>query len=414
MTRQAHAGTTVIPARVDGKRPWEAVPAAHRAPVRAWAARRLVLHAANRLPVRTVIGDGGPVPEPGEPVLRIHRPDAFFGRLGTQGGIGFGEGYIAGDWSAEDLAGLLTPIVANISRLLPRPLRPLRRLIAWRAAIDNSPDMARRNATRHYDLSNELFALFLDETMTYSAAWFGDGVESLAQAQRRKVDAVLDMAGVAGGTSLLELGGGWGELALRAAGRGARVTSFNVSNEQVQYTRGRLREAGRQDQVEVVQDDFRAVTGRYDAVASVEMLEAVGHRHWGQYFSVVDDALRPGGRFALQTIVTSHDRMLTTRDHLTWIRKYIFPGGEIPSEQAIGDVARRTTSLTCTHRRSLGPSYALTLHLWRKALLENAEAAVALGFDERFLRMWEFYLALSEAGFRSGDLDVLQLQYVKA
>jgi cyclopropane-fatty-acyl-phospholipid synthase len=275
----------------------------------------------------------------------------------------------------------------------------------------NTRDGARENIHRHYDLSNDLFELFLDRTMTYSSALFGGlpaGEEDLAAAQHRKIDRLLDLACVGGGTRLLEIGTGWGELALRAAARGARVRTVTLSREQRDLARRRVAEAGLADRVEVELRDYRDIGGSFDAIVSVEMIEAVGAEYWPAYFAALRDALAPGGRVALQAITMGHDRMLRTASTHTWISKYVFPGGLIPSREAIERHAREA-GLRVAQDHGFGAHYAETLRLWRERFVRGADVVAALGFDRTFRRMWEFYLGYSEAGFRSRYLDVRQI-----
>jgi cyclopropane-fatty-acyl-phospholipid synthase len=347
--------------------------------------------------------------------MRLHRPVDFFHRLGVDAKIGFGESYMAGDWSTDDLAELLTPFARRMATLVPRPLQALRGWVDARQpnVERNTVDGARENIHRHYDLSNDLFALFLDETMTYSSALFPpwDGVPAagdLAEAQRRKIDRLLDRAGVGPGCRLLEVGTGWGELAIRAARRGATVRTITISREQQALAARRIAEAGLAGQVSVELRDYRDVDGRFDAICSVEMLEAVGERYWDGYFAALDRYLAPGGRIGLQTITMAHDRMLATRHTYTWIQKYIFPGGLLPSVTAIQDSLARTT-LRITGREDFGAHYAETLRIWRERFGARADEVARLGFDEVFNRMWTFYLCYSEAGFRAGYIDVSQL-----
>jgi cyclopropane-fatty-acyl-phospholipid synthase len=267
---------------------------------------------------------------------------------------------------------------------------------------------------RHYDLSNELFAEFLDETMTYSSALFTDLPASwpdLAAAQRRKIDRLLDITQVRAGSRVLEIGTGWGELCIRAAARGAHVRSVTLSVEQQRLARRRVAAAGLSDRVQIDLCDYRDV-GRgddpYDAVVSVEMIEAIGYHSWPRYFTTLDRLVRPGGRLAIQAITMPHARMLTTRNTHTWIQKYIFPGGLLPSTQAIAGITARRTGLRTVDMASLRPHYAETLRLWRERFTQRRDRLAHLGFDEVFGRMWELYLAYSEAGFRSGYLDVHQ------
>ncbi|WP_219824022.1 class I SAM-dependent methyltransferase [Actinokineospora auranticolor] len=402
------------PTAADQRGPaWDGLATPPRDPFRARIARALFHNAVRAMPVRVVfpggrrIGAGGP----DSPVMRVHRPAAFFHRLGVDSKIGFGEAYMVGDWTTTALADLLTEFSARMSTLIPPRLQAFRRWVDPRqpSAEENTLTGSRSNIRRHYDLSNELFAEFLDETMTYSSAWFPDGSTDLAAGQARKLDGVLDYAAVGPGTHLLEIGTGWGSLAIRAARRGARVTSLTISAEQKELAEKRIAEAGLADRVQVLLRDYREAHGSYDAVVSVEMIEAVGERYWPTYFAAVDRLLRPGGRFGLQSITIADDRLRATRGGYTWIHKYVFPGGIIPSPEAI-DRALAQTGLRVGEFRDFGPDYGETLRQWRERFLAAWPRVSALGFDGTFRRMWEFYLAYCEAGFRSGYLGVRQLR----
>ncbi|MEV8115461.1 MULTISPECIES: class I SAM-dependent methyltransferase [Streptomyces] len=396
-----------------------AVPAASRP--RVAVTERLVRRAVSRLPLRVVTPDG-PLPGPGGPRIEIHDPAAFHRRLGTSGTIGFGESYLAGEWDAPDLVAALTVVAGHAGALIPAPLQRLR---GWwappqPASQHNAPDDARENIRRHYDLSNDLFALFLDPTLTYSSAVFRTlpaRWDQLEQAQHRKIDRLLDLAGAGPGTRLLEIGTGWGELAVRAARRGAHVDTITLSAAQRDLALRKVAEAGVADRVEIRLQDYRDLSAHpgagYDAVVSVEMIEAVGVRGWPGYFRALDRVLAPGGRIALQAITMPHDRMVASHTTHTWIQKYIFPGGQLPSTEAITDGAARHAGLTVARRERYGPHYAETLRLWRERFTEQAPAVEGLGFDDTFRRMWTFYLAYCEAGFRSGYLDVQQFQLLK-
>jgi cyclopropane-fatty-acyl-phospholipid synthase len=401
-----------VPRPRDGVWPGLATPRAGATRTR--IAEALFRGAVRALDVRVVLpggeqlGAGGP----DSPVLRLVRPDSFYRRIGTNATIGFGEAYLAGDWTSTALADVLTPFAARMSTLVPPVLHRLRRLVVPRTPAEehNTIDGARDNIHRHYDLSNELFAAFLDDTMTYSSGWFGDAArpEDLAGAQLRKIDGVLDLAGVRPGQHLLEIGTGWGALAIRAARRGARVTTLTISAEQARLAERRIAEAGVADRVQVLLRDYREARGSYDAVVSVEMIEAVGAEYWPTFFRTLDRLLAPGGRVGLQSITMGHDRLLATRGSYSWIHKYVFPGGLIPSVTALEQNLTAHTGLRIEHRRSFGPDYATTLAHWRMRFLANWRQVAALGFDETFRRMWEFYLAYCEAGFRVGYLDVQQ------
>jgi cyclopropane-fatty-acyl-phospholipid synthase len=399
--------------RIDATR-WPDVAVAAGSPVRAVVARAVFTNAVTRLPLRVRFPDGHAIGGGGadSPVMVLRRPREFYRRFGASGLIGFGEGYMAGDWDSEDLTALLTVLAEHAAELVPPWLQRLRRLAVRRQPGDDLQTVAgaRRNIGRHYDLSNDLFALFLDETMTYSSALFTnlDEPADLAEAQHRKIDRLLDRAGVGRGSRVLEIGTGWGELAVRAARRGATVRTVTISREQAELATRRIAEAGLAGQVRVDLCDYRDVEGQFDAICSVEMIEAVGDRYWDTFFTALDQHLAPGGRIGLQTITMAHDRMLATRHTYTWIQKYIFPGGLLPSVTAIGDSLSRTR-LRMVAREDFGAHYAETLRLWRERFGAHAGEVARLGFDEVFSRMWTFYLSYTEAGFRAGYIDVSQL-----
>jgi cyclopropane-fatty-acyl-phospholipid synthase len=404
---------------------WPDVAAAHGSAPRAEVARLLFGAAAARLPIRVRLSDGRQFGAggPDAPLMMVHNPAAFYTRVGAGGLIGFGESYMAGDWHCEDLTGLLTVFARHVGDLVPTPFQRLRGLAVRRqpAGDDQDKDGARRNIGRHYDLSNDFFALFLDESMTYSSAQFEPGAGGspvaadrlLGQAQRRKIDRLLDEARVGPGSRLLEIGTGWGELAIQAARRGATVRTVTISAAQHELAARRVAEAGLADQVSVELRDYREVDGEYDAICSVEMIEAVGDRYWDTYFARLDQLLAPGGRVALQAITMPHERMMASRRTYTWIQKYIFPGGLIPSVTAIEDSLSRT-GLRVTGRHDFGEHYAETLRIWRDRFSARGDEVAALGFDEVFRRMWLFYLCYAEAGFRAGYLNVSQLTMDRA
>lgn len=397
---------------------WPAVARIPRGPVSTVTgaiADRLFRRAAARLPIRVVYPDGSIIgaADPTLPTMEVHRPESLVRRVGRFGLIGFGESYMAGDWSSTEPAALLTEFGKRLADLIPpafQRFRPLA-LVRQPRTHHNSIDHAKRNIAEHYDLSNDLFAVFLDETMTYSSALFDSTpatAADLAEAQRRKIDRLLDAARVGPGSRVLEIGTGWGELCLRAAARGAQVRSVTLSAEQRQLATARVAAAGLSDRVSIELLDYRDVTGIYDAVISVEMIEAVGYHFWPTYFATLDRLVTPKGRIVIQAITMPHDRMVASRNTYTWIQKYIFPGGLIPSTEAIIGITERQTRLRTVDMLSLRPDYAETLRIWRERFVARRDEVAALGFDEVFHRMWELYLAYSEAGFRSGYLDVYQ------
>lgn len=384
------------------------VPRASR--VRTLTTELVVRRAVAGLPIRLRSPDGRATGL-GGPLLEIRDPEKFYRRLGKRGLVGFGESYLAGEWEAPDLVAVLTVLAAQLDTLVPASLQRLRRLWALRQPKGqrNTPQGARQNVHQHYDLSNELFALFLDETMSYSSGVFRSLPSSqgyLAAAQHRKIDRLLDLAQVRAGSRVLEIGTGWGELAIRAAARGAKVTSVTLSEQQRELALQRVAAADLTGAVTVELRDYRELSGEYDAVLSVEMIEAVGAEFWPAYFQKLDELLAPGGRIALQAITMPHDRMLASQHTHTWIQKYVFPGGMLPSTEAVHQ--HLPAGLVVSRRDSFGPHYAQTLRLWRERFAARSEEVGELGFDETFQRMWDFYLAYCEAGFRSGYLDVQQ------
>jgi cyclopropane-fatty-acyl-phospholipid synthase len=390
---------------------WPAMLPVKPSPARARVVRVLLRRIAKRCDIRIAFPDGTSIGRSDAATLQVLDADQFLSRLGRDGLIGFGEAYMAGDWDSDDLVAVLTPMARELATIVPKPLQFLRGWYTKRfpASEDNDRTGARRNIARHYDLSNELFAAFLDETMTYSSAILEAPTEDLAVGQRRKVRRILDVTNVGKGSKLLEIGTGWGELALRAARRGATVTTVTLSSEQAELAQRRVEEAGVAEAVDIRIQDYRDVDGQYDAIVSVEMIEAVGEKWWPTFFRSLDARLANGGRIGLQAIVMPHDRLMASRRTWTWIHKYIFPGGLVLSEQVIDDVCAQHTSLRVVDRLHMGSSYAETLRMWRERFTARAGEIAALGFDNTFRRMWTFYLAYCEAGFRAGYLDVTQL-----
>ncbi len=349
--------------------------------------------------------------------IRLH-DEAAAVRLLLHGETGAGEAYMDGQWSSPDLEALIELAALNRSALaLGRawwnlPLEIPRRL-AHRAR-HNSKDNARKNISAHYDLGNDFYKLFLDETMAYSSAVFETPDQPLADAQRNKFRRMAEGAGLTPEMHVLEIGSGWGGFALYAAGEiGCRVTTVTISKEQHDLAQQRVREAGLDRLVDVQLRDYRDIEGTYDAIVSIEMLEAVGAEYFTTYFEACDRALKPGGKFSLQVITFPDVAYEPQRRGANWIQTYIFPGGLCPS---LAEIERSChgTRLLLREARDIGPSYALTLRAWRARFLANLDAVRAQGFDERFIRMWEYYLALSEAGFATGLTQDHQIIMEKA
>jgi cyclopropane-fatty-acyl-phospholipid synthase len=377
------------------------------------AAERIGLAAASRIQVGalTVVTPDGRRRTFGDPSsarrgeLHVHDPEAAV-RMLLHGETGAGEAFVDGLWSSPDLVALIEVAALNREALAMHqgwwraPLQ-LPRTIAHRMRR-NTKTNAQRNIAAHYDLGNDFYRLFLDPTMTYSSAVFESPDQSLADAQRTKYRRIADNADLAPGMHVLEIGSGWGGFALYAAAeRGCRVTTITISREQHDLARDRVRAAGLEDLVDVRLLDYRDVDGSYDAVVSIEMLEAVGAEYYSTYFETVDRVLRPGGKASIQVITFPDVAYERQRRGANWIQTYIFPGGLCPSLSVI-ERSLHGTRLLLRDATDIGPSYARTLRAWRANFLANREAVRALGFDERFLRMWEYYLALCEAGFSIG------------
>ncbi|MBX3027205.1 class I SAM-dependent methyltransferase [bacterium] len=354
------------------------------------------------------------VPAAGEQPLALHVHEwRFFRRLLLGGDIGAGESYVDGDWSCSDLVRLCALVVRDQSvlddaspwRLGSRLVHAVRRL---REA--NTRRGSRRNIRHHYDLGNDFFRLFLDESLTYSAGVYARPGATLAEAQREKLDGICRAIGVRAGQHVLEIGSGWGSFALHAATHyGARVTSLTLSAEQQRLASERVAAAGLRDRVDIQLRDYRAMRGRFDHLVSIEMFEAVGFAYYDAFFAACERLLAPGGTLFLQTIAIPDQGFARYRRDYDWLRKYIFPGSLLASLHGITDSLRRVTRLRIESLRDIGPDYARTLADWRQRFLARRDAVRRLGFDERFLRLWEFYLASCEAAFAVRYLSDLQL-----
>lgn len=347
----------------------------------------------------------------------IVRDFRFVSRVMASADIGFAEGFMAGEWDTPDLSLLLEAFTANFDHLerLVRGnpfLRVVNRLAD--ALHRNSRRGARRNIHAHYDLGNAFYQRWLDPTMTYSAAKFERPGQPLDEAQRHKYALLAQAVGLERGRHVLEIGCGWGGFAEYAAREiGARVTAITISRAQHDYARRRLFEQGLADLADVQLRDYRDVEGRFDHVASIEMFEAVGEAYWPAYFAKVREVLSPGGRAGLQIITIRNELFRTYRSRSDFLRKYIFPGGMLPSEERLRQETDRAGLEWKTVVR-FGANYAETLNQWASAFENAWEEIKGLGYDERFRRLWRFYLSYCEAGFRTGRTNVLQLGLVKS
>lgn len=337
---------------------------------------------------------------------------AFFRRVLLRGDVGFGEAYQAGDFTTDDLTAVIRLFIENAEALEAGASR----WASWGRLRDrlghllnrNTVPGSRRNIYAHYDLGNDFFSLFLDPTLMYSCARFepGDGLE---QAQRRKVASILDKAGVSAGDKVLEIGSGWGTLAVEAARRGAEVTAVTISRRQHEFVTERLQREGLEGKVSVLLRDYRQLEGRFDKIVSIEMIEAVGHEFLGAFFATCDRLLAPDGLVVIQAITIPDQRYEAYRRGCDWIQKHVFPGALLPSLTALCSAMTASSSLVVEDVENIGIHYARTLREWRAALLSKAERVRALGFDEEFLRTWDYYFSYCEAGFDTRTLGDLQL-----
>ncbi|WP_226780755.1 SAM-dependent methyltransferase [Oceaniglobus trochenteri] len=343
--------------------------------------------------------------------LHVHNADVF-ARLIREGDLGFCDAYIDGWWSSPDLQAFLDLCNADnwdVYDSFPGMgiVRLFERARFW--LLGNSKAQARRNIAAHYDLGNDFYGLWLDDTMTYSSALFTTGQESLEAAQTAKYASMVDQMGAKPGDHVLEIGCGWGGFAeYAAAERGLKVTCLTISKAQHDYAVARIAAAGLADRVTIKLQDYRDETGLYDGIASIEMFEAVGERYWPVYFKTLHARLKPGANATLQIITVMEERWDVYRNTVDFIQKYIFPGGMLPAPSVL---RREVEKAGLTVRRSVefGESYSRTLRRWHDAFNDRWDEVRALGFDDRFRRMWNFYLVSCAAAFQSGNCDVTQI-----
>ena len=343
--------------------------------------------------------------------LHIHNDD-LFARLIREGDLGFSDAYLDEWWSTPDLQAFMDVAHANEDIYDSFPgmglIRKYEALRFWLQS--NSKKQAVKNISYHYDLGNDFYKLWLDETMTYSSALFEDGAQqSLEAAQTAKYASMVDQMGVVAGDHVLEIGCGWGGFAEYAAKeRGLKVTCLTISKEQFNYAKERIEKAGLSDLVEFKLQDYRDETGVYDGIASIEMFEAVGEKYWPSYFNTVRDRLKPGKSATLQIITVPDRRWKIYKRGVDFIQKYIFPGGMLASPGALREQVEKA-GLAVVKSIEFGKSYDLTLRRWHESFNEKWEEIAAMGFDERFKRMWNFYLTSCASTFDSGNCDVTQI-----
>lgn len=341
-------------------------------------------------------------------VIRLHRPMRMVGRILGRGSVGFAESYMAGEWSSPDTAHLLELMLRNedafAHRMEPNWMHRLRLALHHRGRRNHQRG-SRRNIAAHYDLGNEFYRHWLDETMTYSAAVFEHPDQPLADAQRVKYNQLLDVMQVRPGDHILEVGCGWGGFAIEAARRGARVTGLTLSTEQLAWARRSVADAGLSGLVELRLQDYRDTQGRFDHAVSIEMLEAVGEQYWPAYFRMLYDRVKPGGHIGLHGITIAEERFEEYRRSPDFIQRYIFPGGMLPTPRRLGEESNRA-GLEVLESTGLGQHYATTLLQWDAQFVRALPEIQRLGFDQRFINMWRYYLAYCYAGFRTGSIDV--------
>ncbi|HEX5305249.1 MAG TPA: cyclopropane-fatty-acyl-phospholipid synthase family protein [Dyella sp.] len=354
----------------------------------------------------------------GEEPLRVHLrvlDPRFYRLVAANGSVGAGEAYIEGMWRCDDLVALIRIMVRNRDLLdgMESGLARLGGLAmrAWHALQRNTRAGSRRNIAAHYDLGNNLFGLFLSRDLMYSSAIYADESESLETASTRKLDRICQKLDLSPADHVLEIGTGWGGFAIHAARHyGCRVTTTTISREQFDLATQRVAEAGLTDRIELLLNDYRDLTGRYDKLVSIEMIEAIGAEFMPTYFGAISRLLKDDGMALIQAITIEDHRYEQALKSVDYIKRYIFPGSFIPSVSAMLGAARKSSDLRLFHLEDIGPSYALTLKAWRERFMGRRSDVMQAGYDERFIRMWEFYLAYCEGGFRErsiGDVHML-------
>ena len=358
-------------------------------------------------------------PTAAHPRVGLQVNDArFYRALAANGSIGAAEAYMDGDWDCDDLVGLVRLLVRNRD-LLDRMERGPARLGGWAMQAlhvlrRNTRVGARRNIAAHYDLGNPFFRLFLSDDLMYSSALYAGDDDTLEVASTRKLDRICDKLRLGPDDHVVEIGTGWGGFALHAArSRGCRVTTTTISREQHALASQRVAEAGLQDRVTVLMSDYRDLRGQYDKLVSIEMVEAIGPQYLDTYFATLGRLLKPDGLGLVQAITIEDHRYEQAVRTVDFIKRFIFPGSFIPSIAAMLAAKARSSDLALVHLEDFGPSYARTLHAWHERFLGNREAIRAQGFDERFLRMWEFSLAYCEGGFLERSIGVSHLLLAK-
>ena len=341
-----------------------------------------------------------------------------FSALALNGVIGAGESYMDGHWTSPDLVKVIRFFVINMQTLdaMDGERTWLSRMGMWLLDRVNRNTIARaqKNISAHYDLGNDFFSLFLDQTMMYSSAVFADENISLYEASNAKLETICQQLKLTANDHLVEIGTGWGGMAIYAAQNyGCRVTTTTISQEQFDFATKRVNDLGLNDQVTVLMQDYRKLTGHYDKLVSIEMIEAVGRQYFSEYFSRCADLLKPDGLMLIQAITIADQRYDQATKAVDFIQRYIFPGGCLPSVNIIGHHVASNTDMMIISLSDIGRDYAITLERWREQFLEKLETVRSQGFDERFIRMWEYYLCYCEGGFRERVISTAQIVMAK-
>ncbi|MEM1110740.1 MAG: cyclopropane-fatty-acyl-phospholipid synthase family protein [Pseudomonadota bacterium] len=366
-----------------------------------------------------VITLGSDEPGPEEPRAEIIVNDQrAWSRILLGGTLASGESYIRGEWSSPDLPEVIRLFSANL-----QTMASMQRKRAWYVTLSmklmhyanrNTREGSKRNISAHYDLGNDFFKLFLDDTMMYSSALFSGHNWSLEEAAVAKLDEICQQLELKESDHLVEIGTGWGGMAIYAARHyGCRVTTTTISQEQYEYARAKVAELGLTDRITVLCKDYRALEGQFDKLVSIEMIEAVGHEFYSEYFQRCSQLLKPDGKMVIQAITMADQRYEQARDSVDFIKHFIFPGGCLPSLEVIAQNLSRHTDMQMVHLRDITEDYADTLASWRERFFAQLEAVKAQGFDEQFVRMWDFYLSYCEGGFRERIISTVQLSFAK-
>ena len=375
-------------------------------------ARKLVLKHLQRINIGCInLTDGsfktrfGQPEDEAELVTNIEVLNAsFYADIAFGGSIGAGEAYMQGSWRCEDLVSLVRILVRNRHVLdgmeegSARLTRPLQKVFHW--FNRNTREGARRNISAHYDLGNDFFSLWLDESMMYSSAMFERHDQSLAAAQQHRLDVVCEKLELGPDDHVVEIGTGWGGFAIHAVKKyGCRVTTTTISKQQYEMARQRVIDAGLEDRIELLLEDYRDLEGRYDKLVSIEMIEAIGSDQYDAYFRQCSQLLKPGGRMLIQAITIADQQYAYAQRNVDFIQRYIFPGSCLPSLSVMTSTIAKTGDMLVTGVADIGRDYALTLNHWRRNFFSHIDAVIELGYPEEFVRMWEFYLCYCEGGF---------------